>query len=351
MKYRTLGKTGLKVSEIGMGTWQQVGDENSWTKPNLEESEKSLSRYVELGGNFIDTASSYGSFTGQAPGEHPSEKFIGEFLKKNKISRDKVVITTKVHPKNWTWPAHKGSKIENVFPSDHITQVVDDSLKNLKLDYIDLVQFHVWQDEWARENIWKDTIQKIIQSGKVHYWGISINDFQPSNCLQTLETGLISTIQFIFNLFHQKPTEKLFPYALNNNIGLIVRVPMDEGGLTGKFTTHTTFLDGDFRKEYFSPEHLVELIERTDKLKKLLSTEAKNLVELNLRYILSFVAVSTVIPGMRKVKYVEENTSMSDDRGLTPKLLEQLKNYAWERNFYPESWRDPALKMTNYIET
>jgi len=218
---------------------------------------------------------------------------------------------------------------------------VEDSLRSLGVDTIDLVQFHVWQDDFVDEDGWKKTIEKIMKSGKVKYWGISTNDYQPTNNLKALDTGLISTIQFIFNLFHQKPTQKLFPYVQEHNIGLIARVPLDEGGLSGNFNKNTKFEKGDLRSRYFKGDRLTELVTRTEKLKTLLGKEAKNLPELDLRYILSFDDVSTVIPGMRKMNHVKANTSYSDGRKLSKKLLVELTKYSWERNFYPDV--DPAM--------
>lgn len=348
MKYRTLGKTGLKVSEIGCGTWQLANDLNAWVGSDLDESLKSLERFVELGGNFIDTAWIYG-FDDTFPDKHPSEELIGKFLKQSG-KRDKLILATKVPPKNMHWPALKGIPISEVFPSDWIEQCVNDSLKSLGVDVIDLVQFHVWQDDFVNEDGWKETIQKIVKSGKVKHWGISINDYQPSNCLKTLDTGLISTIQFIFNVFHQKPTEKLLPYAKEHNIGLIARVPLDEGGLSGKLTTDTIFDKEEFRKEYFSKERLGELVKRNEELMKIANGEVKTLSELALKYLLSFDEISTVIPGMRRVQNVEANTAVSDGKKLSPELMEKLKEHSWERNFYPESWKDLSLKDTNFIE-
>ncbi len=348
MQRRTLGKTGLKVSEVGMGTWQLANDPNCWVGSDLNESLKSLYKFAELDGNFIDTAWIYG-YSNDKPNRHASEELIGKFLKESG-KRDQLVIATKVPPKNMHWPAWKKFPIKEVFPNDWIEKCVNDSLRSLEIETIDLVQFHVWQDDFVNSDDWKNMIQKIIQSGKVKHWGISINDYQPSNCLKTLDTGLISTIQFIFNVFHQKPTEKLLPYAKENNIGLIARVPLDEGGLTGKFTTETKFEDGDFRQKYFSPEHLAELVQRTDNLKKLLDKETKTLSELALKFILSFDEVSTVIPGTRKIKYAEENTAVSDGRKLSPELREKLKGFAWERNFYGPGATDPDTANTNYIE-
>ena len=251
-----------------------------------------------------------------------------------------LVIASKVPPKNMKWPAWKGIPISEVFPDDWIKKCVEDSLKSLGVDYIDLMQFHVWQDDFVKSDGWKETITKIMESGKVRFWGISINDYQPTNCMMTLDTGLISTIQFIFNIFHQKPSEKLFPYAKKKNIGLIARVPLDEGGLTGKYSQKTTFEEGDFRSKYFTKERLKELVKRTDKLRQLL--------ELDLRYILSWKEISTVIPGMRKVEYVEENTSVSDCKNLSRKLIQALEKHSWERNFYPNV--DPLMKTSDYTE-
>lgn len=348
MKYRTLGKTGLKVSEVGMGTWQLAGRPWGWDAPDEEESMKTLNRFVELGGNFIDTAWVYGRVeeSGDKKGIHSSEELIGEFIKKSG-SRNKVIIASKIPGKNRAWPALKGVPISEVFPDGYIEEYVNSSLKSLKNDSIDLMQFHVWQDDFAKEDSWKEEIQKITKKGKVKYWGISTNDYQPSNCLKTLDTGLIDTIQLIFNIFHQKPTEKLLLYAKKNKIGIITRVPLDEGGLTGRLTLDSVFND-ELRAHYFSKARLKEFIPRIMKLEDLLGDEAKTLPELALRYLLSFDEVSTVIPGTRKVKNVEANAAVSDGRKLSKELLEELKKHAWERNFYVDL--DPALKKSGYIE-
>lgn len=348
MQYRNLGKTGLKVSEVGMGTWQLSGLPWGWDAPDENESMRALYRFVELGGNFIDTAWVYGRADERAatPGKHTAEELIGKFIKESS-SRDNVIIASKIPGKNRKWPAWKGVPISEVFPEGYIEEMVDSSLVSLGIETLDLMQFHVWQDDFAKEDGWKNEIQRVTKKGKVKYWGISINDYQPSNCLRTLDTGLIDTIEFIFNVFHQKPTEKLFPYAKEHGIGLIARVPLDEGGLAGKLTLHTTFSD-DMRSKYFSKERLAEFMPRIEKLKNLLGDEAQTLPELALRYILSFDEVSTVIPGTRKVKNVDANVSVSDRRKLSNTLMEELKKHAWERNFYVDL--DPSMKGDGYIE-
>lgn len=348
MKYRTLGKTGLKVSEVGMGTWGLAGKPWGWEAPDEAESMRALHRFVELGGNFIDTAWVYGRVDepGDEQGKHCSEELIGEFIKESG-NRDKVIIASKVPGKNRKWPAWKGVPISEVFPKGYIEEMVDSSLKSLGIETLDLMQFHVWQDDFAQEDDWKEEIQSITKKGKVKHWGISINDYQPSNCLKTLDTGLISSIQLIFNLFHQKPIERLFPYVKANNIGLIARVPLDEGGLAGKLTLETKFND-PLHSVYFNQERLKEVVPHVEALKKLLNGEAKSLPELALRFILSFDEISSVIPGTRKVANAEANTSVSDGRKLSDNLLGELKKHAWERNFYVDL--DPAMKDSDYIE-
>jgi len=348
MKYRTLGKTGLRVSEVGMGTWQLAGKPWGWDAPDEEESKRALYKFVELGGNFIDTAWVYGRADepGEEQGKHCSEELIGEFIKESK-SRDKVIIASKIPPKNRKWPAWKGIPVSEVFPEKYIIEMTESSLKSLGIETIDLMQFHVWQDDFADDDGWKNAITKLTKDGKVKYWGVSINDYQPSNCLKTLDTGLISVIQFIFNIFHQKPEEKLLPFAKKNNIGLTARVPLDEGGLTGRININSKF-DDDMRSVYFSEDRLPEFVERTDKLKTLLDGEAESLPELALRWILSHDGISSVIPGTRKVKYVEENVGLSDGRKLSPEFMNELKKHIWERNFYVD--RDPSMKDSGYIE-
>ncbi len=348
MKYRTLGKTGLKVAEFGMGTWQIAGKPWGWDAPDEKESMRALHRYIELGGNFLDTAWIYGrdDEPGDQKGEHCSEELIGEFLKESK-SRGKVIIASKIPPKNRKWPAWYGVPILEVFPNGYIEEMVDSSLKSLGTDTLDIMQFHVWQDDFVNDDGWKEEITKISKKGKVKYWGISINDYQPSNCIKTLDTGLIDSVQFIFNIFHQKPAEKLLPDAKKNNIGLIARVPLDEGGLTGRITMDSRF-DDEMRSKYFSGERLKKFVPRLKRLEKLLGKEAKTIPELALRYVLSFDGVSTVIPGTRKVKYVDANAAVSDGRRLSKELMQELEKHVWERNFYVDL--DPSLEKDGYIE-
>lgn len=333
MKYRRLGKTNLEVSEIGMGTWQ-ITDDPDWGKgPSEEDSFGNLQHFIDLGGNLIDTASIYG-WSDNKPDSHPSEELIGKFLKKTG-QRDKVILTTKISPLDLNWPIRKGKKIQEIFPKKHIIKSVDDSLRGLQTDTIDLMYFHVWQDEFNEEDEWKEVCTKLTKEGKVKNWGLSPNYYEPSGCLKTLESGLISVVQCIFHIFHQRPITELFPIAAKLDIGIIPCAPLDEGGLTGNINEDTKFQPGDFRADYFKGDRLKELVKRTNKLKELLGKEAHTLPELTLRFILSFDVISSVIPGMRKRKNIDANIAISDGRKLSTSLIEELEKHTWERNFYP----------------
>jgi len=321
MNYRTFGRTGIKVSEIGYGAWGIGGA--MWQGSEDDESMRALHKAVDLGVNFIDTALAYG--------RGHSENLVGNLLKERK---ERVFVATKIPPKNGEWPARKESKLNEAFPREHIVKCTERSLRNLRVETIDIQQFHVWNDEWTDESEWWDAVSELKEQGKIRFFGVSINDHQPENALRLGASGKVDTFQVIYNIFDQSPEELLFPFCQKNNIGVIVRVPFDEGALTGSITTESTFPPGDFRNGYFGGDRRGQVVDRVSKLKQLLGTEAATLPELALRFTLSHPAVSTVIPGMRTVRNVEANCGVSDGRALSDRLRAELKNHRWERSFY-----------------
>jgi aryl-alcohol dehydrogenase-like predicted oxidoreductase len=294
-----------------------------WQGSEDDESMRALHRAVDLGVNFIDTALAYG--------RGHSESLVGNLLRERK---ERVFVSTKIPPKNGEWPARKGSKLNEAFPREHIVKCTERSLRNLQVETIDIQQFHVWNDDWTDESEWWDAVSKLKEQGKIRFFGVSINDHQPENALRLGASGKVDTFQVIYNIFDQSPEEQLFPFCQKNNIGVIVRVPFDEGALTGSITTESTFPPGDFRDKYFRGDRKGQVVDRVDKLKQLLGTEAAVLPELALRFTLSHPAISTVIPGMRTVRNVESNCAVSVGRTLSDKLRAELKNHRWERNFY-----------------
>ncbi|RAJ79109.1 aryl-alcohol dehydrogenase-like predicted oxidoreductase [Chitinophaga dinghuensis] len=321
MEYRVFGKTGWKVSEIGYGMWGMAG----WTGSEEKEVNIALDRSIELGCNFFDTAWGYG--------EGLSEEILNKTIRRHPGKR--LYAATKVPPKNRKWPSKPEYKLSDVFPADYIIEYTEKSLKNLGVECIDLQQFHVWEDSWAQQDEWKEAITKLQQQGKVKHWGISVNRWEPDNCLETLQTGLIDAVQVIYNIFDQAPEDNLLPLCREMNIGVIARVPFDEGTLTGTFTKETTFPEGDWRASYFVPENLNSSVEHADALKPLIP-EGMTMPEMALRFILSNPDISTTIPGMRKLRNVNANMAASDGKGLSQQLLQELKSHRWDRT--PTGW-------------
>jgi aryl-alcohol dehydrogenase-like predicted oxidoreductase len=321
MNYRTLGRTGLSVSEIGYGAWG-IGN-SGWQGADDGESLRALNRAVDLGLNFIDTALAYG--------DGHSERLVGQVVRERK---ERVFVATKVPPKNGQWPARPGVRAEETFPADHVIACTERSLRNLGLDAVDVQQFHVWSDEWVNQGDWLEAVRKLKEQGKIRFFGISINDHQPANALKLIETGLVDTVQVIYNIFDQSPEDELLPLCRERNIGVIVRVPFDEGGLTGNIREDTTFPEGDFRNGYFRGDRKREVAERSEAIARDLGIGLDGLPEAALRYVLSHPAVSTVIPGMRSVRNVERNCAVGDGRGLPEDQVRKLKKHRWVRNFY-----------------
>jgi aryl-alcohol dehydrogenase-like predicted oxidoreductase len=321
MKYRKLGRTNFEVSEMGYGAWGIGGTQ--WLGGSDGESLAALRRSIELGLNFIDTALAYGA--------GHSEQLVGQVVRE---AGGRIYVATKVPPKNQLWPARPGIGIEQVFPYDYILRATERSLKNLGVETIDLQQLHVWNPEWIARDEWRRAFEELKRSGKVRAVGISINDHQPDSALEIVETGLIDTVQVIYNVFDQSPERNLFPLALARDIGVIARVPLDEGSLTGKIDENTRFAPGDFRASYFKGDRKKQVRERVDRLLGDLGVDAASLPEIALRFCLSHPAVSMVIPGMRSLRNAEANCAVPDKGPLPPSTLAALRSHAWDRNFY-----------------
>jgi aryl-alcohol dehydrogenase-like predicted oxidoreductase len=328
MKYRKLGRTGFEVSEMAHGLWGMSG----WSGSDDRESLDSLQLATDLGCNFFDTAWAYG--------EGKSDGLLGQILSRNASPSNpskRLYAASKIPPMNRRWPARSSYKYRDVFPADHVLKHADLIRKKLRVDNIDLLQFHVWDDSWTDEPEFRNTVEKLRRDGIIRHFGLSLNRWEPENGLKALRTGLVDAVQVIHNIFDQAPEDKLFPVCQELNIGVIARVPLDEGSLGGKMTLETKFPKGDWRAMYFGPKNLPPTIERVEKLKAVLPP-ALTLPQMALRYILSFPAVSTIIVGMRKAEHVRQNIAASDAGPLDAALLRKLKDYRWDRK--PEPWAD-----------
>jgi aryl-alcohol dehydrogenase-like predicted oxidoreductase len=321
MNLRRLGRTGLEVSEVGYGAWG-IG-QSMWIGAEDEESLRALERAIDLGLNFIDTALAYG--------DGHSEQLVGRTVRGRS---ETVYVATKIPPKNMRWPASADSHADDAFPGEHIRSCTETSLRNLGLDAIDVQQFHVWHDNWLEQGDWLETVEALKQEGKIRHWGVSINDHAPETALGLVRSGHADTVQVIYNVFDQSPEDELFPAVREHDVGVLARVPFDEGGLTGSITPETEFPEGDFRARYFKGDRKREVAERVQAIVDDLGIAPDAVAETALRYILSSDAVSTVIPGMRSIRNVERNCAAGDGRGLPPAQVDQLHAHRWDRNFY-----------------
>ncbi|AEE46211.1 aldo/keto reductase [Cellulomonas fimi] len=318
MEYRPLGRTGLTVSEIGYGAWG-IGA-SQWVGAREDESVAALHRAIELGVNLVDTARGYGE----------SERIVGRVLR----DHPDVHVATKVPPKNGVWPAPAGLHPDETFPGSHIRQSLETSLAASGLEAFDVLQLHVWSDEWVGKGDWLETVDDLRREGKIRFFGVSVNDYQPQNVLALVRSGTVDTVQVIANVWHQEPQEQLLPACAEHGVGVIVRVALDEGGLTGRITAASTFPEGDFRNTYFGGDRPAQVEEHVAALVRDLGIDTDALPDLALRYVLDQPAVSTVIAGMRTVRNVERNAATSDGRRLTPEQHEVVRRHRWERNFY-----------------
>ena len=323
MNYRKLGRTGFEVSDMAQGLWGMSG----WSGSDDTESLAAMQLAIDLGCNFFDSAWAYG--------DGKSDGLLGQILARNAGKR--IYAASKIPPMNGQWPASPKSKYADVFPEKHVREYTKSILQKLGTKSIDLLQLHVWDDSWTDDPEFRSTVEKLKSEGLIQAFGLSLNRWQPTNGIKALQTGLVDAVQVIYNIFDQSPEEELFPVCQKLNIGVIARVPLDEGSLGGKMTLETRFPESDWRSKYFGPENLGNTIPRVEKLKTVVPS-GMTLPQMSLRFILSNPAVSTTIVGMRKLDHVRQNMALSAQGALDQGLLQQLKAHRWDRAVKP--WSD-----------
>jgi aryl-alcohol dehydrogenase-like predicted oxidoreductase len=327
MKNRALGTTGYEVSEIGFGGWGLGAD--MWRGVDDSEGVDALRAASDRGVTFFDTALGYGA--------GHSERLIGQVLREE-IRDGGAVVATKVPPLNLQWPGARSSRVADTYPPSHLTACTEESLRNLGVDAVQVQQFHVWHDAWLDDPDWATSREHMIrlkEEGKVLHWGISINDHAPETALLALADPVFETAQVIYNIYDRSPEVALFELARTKPLGLIVRVPFDEGALTGSIRANMVFPAEDWRELYFAGDRRAQAEARANALSELLGEEVRTLPELALRFCLSPPEVSTVIPGMRRVEHVLSNVAASEAGPLSPGLLSRLEEHAWDKNWYP----------------
>jgi aryl-alcohol dehydrogenase-like predicted oxidoreductase len=321
MRTRRFGRLDWQVSEIGYGMWGMAG----WTGSDDERSLASLDEAVSLGCTFFDTAWGYG--------EGHSERLLGQVVRAHPDKR--LYTASKIPPKNRQWPSSRGMRLDDVFPADYIDEYAHRSLENLGIPTLDLLQFHVWEDAWARDDRWWTAMSKLRNQGIIGGIGVSVNRWEPTNVLQTLRTGHVDAVQVIYNIFDQAPEDELFPLCDELDIAIIARVPFDEGSLTGTMTRNMKFPEGDWRNLYFCEENLGQTIDHVEALRADVPA-GMTMPDLALRFILSNATVSTVIPGMRSIPHVHTNIATSAAGPLDAATLDRMRTHRWDRT--PTEW-------------
>jgi aryl-alcohol dehydrogenase-like predicted oxidoreductase len=322
MNYRTLGRTGLKVSEIGFGAWALGGA--MWPDQRDDDSLAALHKAIDLGVNFIDTAAGYGNGR--------SEQIIAKALKDR---REKVIVATKIPPTPGTWPPSPHDRADERYPEPYLRERLEERLRFLNTDCIDVLQLHVWTRAWNRDPSPLRVLEKFKKEGKLRFYGISTNDYDQDDCTTLIAAGLIDTVQLIYNLFEQGPIAEALPTAMASGVGVIVRVALDEGSLAGKWKPDHKFVDGDFRNRLFGGDRLPRTVARVDKIRADLDGTGYTMPQAALKFSLQPEAVSVVIPGMRNAQQAEQNVAVSDLPALPDQLLAKLRTHAWARgNWY-----------------
>lgn len=320
MIYRTLGKTNLKVSEVGFGAWAIGGN---WGEQSEKDSINALHKSIDLGVNFIDTAAGYGN--------GKSERIIAEVLKERK---DEIIVATKTPPAPGPWPPSPYCKIENRFSESYIRRNVEERLRNLQTECIDLLQLHTWTRAWNKNPEPLLILRKLREEGKIKFIGLSTPEDDQNSVIDLMREGFVDVVQVIYNIFEQEPAAELLPVALETHTGIIVRVVFDEGVLTGKYNVNSKFAEGDFRNNYFAGDRLERAVQRVKKIKEDIIDSGLSMPQIALKFGLSHKAVSTVITGIRNVHQAEMNIGVSKMPALSDEIMEKLRKHEWRRGFW-----------------
>jgi aryl-alcohol dehydrogenase-like predicted oxidoreductase len=319
MKYRTLGKAGIKVSEVGFGSWaiggrsEEAGTPWGWGEVPEAEAIAAVRHALELGANFFDTADVYG--------DGRSEEVLGKALASE---WDKVYVASKA-----------GNVVRDGQPGkdwsrEHLVRSCEASLKRLKKDVIDVYQLHNPEVNEIRTGDWPETMELLREQGKIRWYGVSV--FLPEEGMAVLERGQGHTLQVAYNALRLEMEESVFPLARKKNFGIIARVPLYYGILTGKYREDTTFPADDHRSHTLPPETMRALVPRAERVRKLAGVGSDAFGKWSLKFVLASPAVSTVIPGARNKRQAELNAGASDG-AIAQDAVEAVKK-AWQEDEY-----------------
>ncbi len=332
MKYRSFGSTGWQVSEIGFGAWEIGG---GWGHQDDRESIRALHRALDLGLSFIDTAQGYG--------DGHSERLIGQVLRERgqRGGGGPIRVATKIGPVAGHWPPFPDDVCSECYPSDYLRKAVEERLHNLNAEVLDVLLLHTWTRAWNRDPVALETLRALKQEGKTLAIGVSTPEHDQNSLIDLVRAGWLDAVEVIYNLFEQEPAAEFLPTMREHNVGVIVRVALDEGSLAGKLTPDTTFPVGDWRgQHYFKGDRLTETVRRVeairDTMQRVSGGAETDMVSVALRFVLRHPAVSAVLTGVRNGREIESNCAVSDQPPLSDELYAALKEHNWRRAFLEE---------------
>jgi aryl-alcohol dehydrogenase-like predicted oxidoreductase len=325
VQYRDFGRTNWQVSEISFGAWQLGGD---WGPVDDAASVDTLLYAFDQGINFVDTAELYGA--------GHSEQVVGEALRQ--WNGHKIYVATKCQPTVWPSPDDDSPAMAGRYPAWHLRANVENSLRRLGVDCIDLYQLHCWMPSGTRTLDWLETLNDLRIEGKIDHVGVSLRDYRAAEGADLARLGLVASQQVIVNLFEQSAVTDLFP-AGNDDTAFIARVPLDSGSLVGHWTPHTygSWAPESVPHKMFAGERFAETLARVEALKELCRRYYATLAEAAMRYVLSTGHVRTVIPGMTTRAEVDMNVVYSDGAAFPQALADAVAEHKWVRNYYRET--------------
>lgn len=328
MRYNILGKTALRLSEMGLGTWEMSGD--VWGKKDDSKSIRAIHTALDAGINYIDTAAGYGS--------GHSEQVIGKALKERHEKGDNVVVSTKVLPKCMIWAPPPEKDIDEFFPPDWIVEQCEKSLRNLQIEQIGILFLHTWNSSWGHRIEWYETMHRLKEQGKIQAIGISIGDERVAEANVHIESERVDAIQCVYNVFQQEPEYNLFPLARKHRVGIIARSPFSSGALTGTWKKGMTFPEGDWRGRWPAGLGLKdwadEQVNMAEFVRPTLEGAGVPMSIAALKFVLMNPDITSVIPGSADHDHVKSNISAIFAPPLTEKAMKDLKQLWLDRKIH-----------------
>lgn len=320
---RKFGRTGWDISEVSFGAWQLGGQ---WGPVDDNESIATLIECYESGINFVDTAQMYGL--------GHSETIVGKSLRE--WGKGGIKVATKAQPVAWPPVTEGDPKFSELYPSQYLIEQVEGSLKRLGVERLDLYQLHCWAPDGLRNREWLETLSKLRDQGKIDKIGVSIRDYRPEDGVELAGSGLIDSIQVIYNIFEQEPEKALFPAAAEGNTAIIARVALDSGSLSGLWNkdTYSSWDEGSVLHTFYRDERFGLTLKRIEAIKDVTSEYYEKLAEVAVRFVLDRPEISTAILGMSNSRRIQENLSYSDGVRLPRELRKKLASHEWRRNYY-----------------